>query len=209
MILGEIGDATSDQALDHNAHRADILGGARFVGRGQRAESGDVLVKLPLGRLRHFSDRLVERQARKVESGARVDLVVDVGDVADIGDMVRAIDVSQEAEQHVEHDDRPRVADMGEIIDRGAADIETHRLLVDRPEIFLASGEGVIETQPRRLRPLGRLIFGSGRRIHRQFSSASFKKRRANRRRRGWPDDRFSMGLRNAETRTSQLGASG
>ena len=176
VILGDIGDAARDQPLDHHPHRVDILGGARLVRRRQRAESGHVFVKLPLGRFRHFGDRLVERQVGKVARGARVDLVVDVGDVADVDDMVGAIEVAQEPEQHVEHDDRPGVADMGEVVDRGPADIETHRLRVDRREILLAAGEGVVETQPRLRRLRGRLVLGSGRRLHRQFSSASFRK---------------------------------
>ena len=87
--------------------------------------------------------------------------------------MALAIDVLQQSEQHVEYDDRPGVADMGEIVDRGAADIESHRVAVDRCEILLAAGEGVVETQLRVRRLRVRLVLGSGRRIHRQVSSAS------------------------------------
>ena len=92
MILGDIGDAAGDQPLDHRAHGPDILGGARLVGRRERAERRNVLVELALGRLRHFGDRLVQRRGRVVAPGARIDLVVDVGDVADVDDVVRAVD---------------------------------------------------------------------------------------------------------------------
>ena len=128
MILGDIGDAAGDEPLDHVAHLPDILGGARLFGRRQAAESGDVVMELALGRLRHLGDRLVQRQIGIVARGARVDLVVDVGDVADVEDVVRAIEMAEQAEQHVEHDDRPGVADMGEVIDRRAADVEPHRI---------------------------------------------------------------------------------
>ena len=37
-----------------------------------------------------------------------------------------AIEMAQQPEQHVEHDDRPGVADMGEVVDRGPADIDAH-----------------------------------------------------------------------------------
>ncbi len=85
--------------------------------------------------------------------------------------MALAVEMAQEPEQHVEHDDRPGVADMGEIIDGGAADVETYGLRVDRSEIFLAAGEGVVETQAASACLRGRLVLGSGRRIHRQFST--------------------------------------
>ena len=140
MILGDIGDAPRDQPLDHHAHRVDILRGARFVRRRQRAESTHVFVKLPLGRFRYLGDCLVERQVREVALGARIDLVLDVGDVADVDDMALAVEMAQEPEQHVEHDDRPRVADMGEVIDRGPTDIEAHCARIDRREIVLATG---------------------------------------------------------------------
>ncbi len=195
VILGDIGDAAGDQPLDHRPHRVDILGGARLVGRGQAAERGDVLVKLPLGRFRHPGDRLVERESGKVAGGARVDLVVDVGDVARVDHMVRAISVAQEPEQNVEHDHRPGVADMGEVVDGGPADIEAHRLRIDRGEFLLAAGERIVETQRDLLRLGRRLISRAGRRLHRRFSSASSHKGERTGAARVWPDDRVSMAL--------------
>ncbi len=209
MILGDIGDAAGDEPLDHDAHRVDILGGARLVGRRQRAERGDVVVKLPFGRFRHFGDRLVERQVGKVARGARIDLVVDVGDVADVGDVVRAVDVPQEPEQHVEHDDRPGVADMREIVDGRAADIEPHRVRVDRREILLAAGEGVVETQPAPSSPPRASRLGLGAAASSAILVGVISEGERIDVAPGWPDDRFSMALKNKETRTSQLGASG
>ncbi len=169
VILGDISDAAGDEPLDHRPHRVDILGGARLVGRRQASESGDVVVKLPQRGFRHLGDRLVERKVWKVAGGARVDLVVDVGDVARVDHMVRPISVAQEPEQDVEHDHRPRVADMGEIVDGRPADIHAHRLRVDRREILLGAGERVVEAQRSALRFRGRLVLGSGRRLHRLF----------------------------------------
>ena len=91
---------------------------------GSAAERRHVLVELALRRLRHLGDRFVEGQVGVFALGARVDLVVDVGDVADVEDMLRAIAMAQEPEQHVEDDDRPGVADMREIIDRRPADVD-------------------------------------------------------------------------------------
>ena len=61
--------------------------------------------------------------------------------------MVRPVNVAEKPEQHVEHDHRPRVADMGEVVDGGAADVHAHRLRVDRREILLGAGERVVEAQ--------------------------------------------------------------
>ena len=126
LAFRDIGVAARDQPLDHGAHLGDVFGGARLDGRLQAAERLHVRLELRVGLLGDLADRLVERQAGIVARGARVDLVVDVGDVADIGDVVGAIEMAQQPEQHVEDDDRPRIADMGEVVDRRAADIHAH-----------------------------------------------------------------------------------
>ena len=109
-----------------------MFGGPRFDARPQAAERIDVIVKLFFGLFSNLPDRLVQRQTGKITRGAVVDLVIDVGDVADVGDVVGAIDVPQQAEQHVEHDDRARVADVGEVIDRRPADIHAHVVGIER-----------------------------------------------------------------------------
>jgi hypothetical protein len=95
MALGDVGVAAGDERLAEPLHLLDVLGGARLYGRRQNAEGGDVVVELLLGRARHAADGLVEREVGEVLGGARVDLVVDVRDVADIGDVVGAVDVAQ------------------------------------------------------------------------------------------------------------------
>ena len=140
--------------------------GARLEGRRQGAQRRDVFVELALGRLRHLGDRVVERQVRPVALGARVDLVVDVGDVADVDHMLGAVDMAQQAEQHVEHDHRPGVADMGEVVDGRAADIEPHRARVDRREILLPAGQRVVEKRHASLQQSSRVwASGSTRRV--------------------------------------------
>ncbi len=115
-----------DEPLDQGPHLRDVLGRARLDGRRQAAERGDVLVELLLGLLGDRADRLVQRQVGIFLGRPRVDLVVDVGDVAHIGDVLGAVEVAQQPEQHVEDDDRPRIADMGEVVDRRPAHIHAH-----------------------------------------------------------------------------------
>ena len=206
MVLGDIRDAERDQAFDHLAHLVDVPGRARLDGRRQSAEGRDVVVKLAFGRLGHPGDRLVERQVREVPPGAGVDLVVDVGDVAGVDDMPGAVEVTEQAEEHVEHDDRPGVADMGEVVDRRAADIDPHRGRIDRRERLLPPGQGVVEAQGRRRR--------APRLCRLSAPGCAFRHRTSRLRAtasgavRDRPDDRFSMVFGKTETRTSQLEAS-
>ena len=96
MVLGDIGKAAGDQFFDDRAHLRDVLGGARLHRRRQAAERGDVVLVLLIGFFGDLADRLVQRQAGEIACGAVVDLVVDVGDVADIFDMRLAIEVAQQ-----------------------------------------------------------------------------------------------------------------
>ncbi|MND29459.1 hypothetical protein D3C80_199680 [compost metagenome] len=81
---------------------------------------------------------------RKIAQSTRVDLVVDVGDVAGVGDVGIAVDVAEQPEQHVEHDDRAGIADMGEVIDRRAADIHAHVVGIDRLERRFLADQGIV-----------------------------------------------------------------
>ena len=120
MPLGLIGEPPSDQPRDHGDHCGNMLGCPRLGRRRQHAEGGDVLMKLPGRRL----GQLTDRHALLGRPG--VDLVVDIGDVANIGDVVVAIEMAQQAEQEIEHDHRAGIADMSPVIDRRAAHIEPH-----------------------------------------------------------------------------------
>ncbi len=150
----DIGMAASDQGLDHRNHLADVVGGARLhrgLEAAQLLHVGKELVGRGLG---HLADGLVQRQVREIPQRPGIDLVVHVRDVADIGDMVRPVDVPQQPVQHVEDDDRPGIADMGEVIDRRAADIHPHIGRIDGLEGLLAAGQRVVELQ-RHMGPRG------------------------------------------------------
>ena len=102
VAFGDIGVAAGDQALDHRDHLRDMLGRPRLdIGR-QAAQCGHVVVKRGDGAFGQRGDRLA------ILAGGVDDLVVDIGDVADIADVVLAVDVAQHPIKHVEHDNRPR-----------------------------------------------------------------------------------------------------
>ena len=151
LAVRDIGHIARDQILDHRDHLAHMRGGARLEGRRQRVQRrhvGVVDVGVALG-----DDGNIDAFVHRLP----VDLVVDIGDVARIDDMVLAIHGAQQPEQHVEHHDRPRIADMGVIIDGRAADIEGHALRIARNERDFFAAQGVVNRKTHRFRWRNRL----------------------------------------------------
>ena len=88
----------------------------RLDSRRQAAERRGVGVKYR----RHLLGR--SRMSMPRSAAPRVDLVVDVGDVADISDMIRRHnDGARALKQQIEDDQHPAVADMEMIVDGRAA----------------------------------------------------------------------------------------
>ena len=142
-----IGMAIVEQPLDHHLHFGDIVGGAWLDARFEATQSRNVLLILGGGGFGHPPDGLVQLQLGKVAQGARVDLVIHVGDVADIGDMVRAIDLAQQPEQQIEDDGGAAIADMGKVVNRRAAGIEPHIVRIHGHEQRLGAGQCVVKRQ--------------------------------------------------------------
>ena len=69
--------------------------------------------------------------------------MADVGDVAHVAHLVAQL--LQVAEQHVEGNGRTGMTQVRVAIDRGAADVHAHHRLVQRHEVLLASGEGIVD----------------------------------------------------------------
>ena len=95
MVCFDIGVTGFHQPLDQRAHLGNVLGRARLRAWRQAAERRGILVELPIGLFRDLADRLVQGQRRIFLRRAGVDLVVDVGDVTDIGDVRGAVDMPE------------------------------------------------------------------------------------------------------------------
>ena len=149
MLFRHIGETLRDQPLDDAAHLVEMFGGARLGGRLKAAERRHIGLKLCVGAFRDAADRLVQRKIGEIPCGAIVDLVINVRDVAGVGNVLRAIEMPQQAEQHVEDDDRARVADMGEVVDRRPADIHAHVRGIERNEGFLLPRQRIVELELR------------------------------------------------------------
>ena len=102
----------------------------------QRVEVAVVLVGVALRELARGLAPLV----RAVD-----DLVVDVRDVADVGDLDPA--VLQVAQQQVGDQGRARVADVAEVVDRGAAAVEPTAPRLEQLEGPLLACEGVVDDE--------------------------------------------------------------
>ena len=116
-----------------------------MMGRTQGAEGGHVVV---VDRQIAIGDHV---DGDAFLGGLLVDLVIHVGDVGRVNHGVFAVGVAQQAEQHVEDDHRPGVADMGVVVDRRPADIHRHpaRILGDEGPLF--AGHGVVEREGHRV----------------------------------------------------------
>ena len=139
VAVGGVGVAGGDQALDDLDHLGDGLSGARLDIRGEVAEGGNVGAVVFERLLGNFADR------HAVFASPRVDLVVNVGDVAYIGHAREH--APEQADQHVVDHRGAGVADMGEVIDGRAAAIDTHVAGIDRDQRFPAFGEKVVQAQ--------------------------------------------------------------
>ena len=136
-------------------HRVDMLGRARLDIRLKAAKCLRVGLEGRVGFFRQFADRNIPL------GGAGVDLVIDVRDVADIGDVILAVEMAQQPVEHIEDDERPRIADMGEVIDRRPADIHAHVGGIDRLEDLLLPGQRIVKLQSHSF-PLQPRLAGGG-----------------------------------------------
>ena len=139
VAIGFVGVAAGQKRLDERDHLADVLGGLGLVIGLQDAQGRHVLMKGP-GRAFGDGPDVLSRFL-----GRRHDLVVHVGDVAHVGDA--AVKAPQEPVEHVEHDHRAGVADVGVVVDRGAANVEADPVGAKGPEVVLGAAQGVVEAK--------------------------------------------------------------
>ena len=133
-----IGRAAVDQPLDQLDDLADVLGRVRLGVRPARARAG------PCRRCSGAAISAASSAERPPGRPRRVvDLVVDVGDVADQHDAVAL--VLEEPLELGEDDERPRVADVHARVDRRAAGVDPHPRRVARLERLQGAGSGVVE----------------------------------------------------------------
>ena len=138
-VGGGVGVTALDQRLDQLDHLGDVAGGRRLVGRRGDVERGVGVVQLAL----HRGGEVVPGPA--LCCGLGQDLVVDVGDVADEGDL--ETEVAQPALQDVEGDARAHVPDVRLRLHGQAAQVETGLPLLEGDEVADFARRGVVEPE--------------------------------------------------------------
>jgi hypothetical protein len=151
-IVGETGDIevdvarralvcapASDQGCDQCEHVVNRCGGTRLTIRRQHPECGLVLV--------HGRDVALgqDRRLDALLGGAADDLVIDVGDVAHVGDGITGM--AQVPHHHVKRDQRPRMAEMAMVIHRHAADVDPDPAGLHRLKRLLFACQAVVDVQ--------------------------------------------------------------
>src|ERR1700733_7850489 len=133
-----IGEAFFLQAGNQRDHVFDVVGGAHgFLGLLQMQR-----VHIFEEGLHVFFGVFADRDARG--RGVLDDAIVHVGKVHDLQDAQAAGE--QEAAQYVLEDENTKIADMGIVVDWGAAAVDADFALVQGLEGLEAAGERVVET---------------------------------------------------------------
>ncbi len=134
-----VGAAASDQTLHQGDDLADMLGRLRLDRRFQQAEGRHIFVK---GADKLFGE---EGAVDAAFVGAIDDFVVDVGVVADIGDVISG--KLQIAVDDVKDDVGAGMTDMAVVINSNAADVHADVSRPQRHKLFFAATQGIIKTQ--------------------------------------------------------------
>jgi hypothetical protein len=135
-VVRPIGVAALEQRCDQLGHLVDVLGRPRQDVRDGHAKRG---------RIGQKALEVAAGQDVDPLSGGRGtpdDLVVDVG-VEDPGD--RQASPSEMADQQVDEEERPKVADVDRRVDRGAAGIDAHLPVVQWHQRSGQAGQRVVQ----------------------------------------------------------------
>ena len=148
-VVGEVAHGVIDVAVkalvsqvlrfelfDQAQHLRHVFGGARRVVGRQNAQRGRVFIHVLRETRRQLGNRLA------VFHGAADDLVVDVRNVAHIGDVETG--GFQPAVDDVERHHHARMADMAIIVDGHAADVHAYLARFHRDEYLLLASQGVV-----------------------------------------------------------------
>ena len=138
-VAGRVGKALVDQRLGHRDDIADVRGRPWLAIRPQDTQTPLVFVH----RLDHALGQRLEGFAILI--GSLEDLVVDIGNVAHIGDVIATR--TQVTRDDVEGHHHTRMADVTEVIDRHATDVHAHLVAFQWHEGCLGPAQGTVDGQ--------------------------------------------------------------
>src|SRR5262249_35464131 len=116
------------ESLDQFFHRLDEFPGTRLMCGIEATQP----LYVPMGNLVGALRQLTTANAPLARP--RLDIVINVRDVAHVSDLFSTVDRAQQTEKNVKDDDRPRVPDRREVVNRRAAHIHAHASGIERSE---------------------------------------------------------------------------
>ena len=138
-VVERIGVSVLDQSLNHSDNLADMRSGAGLCVRSQHTECGRIFVH-------RLNETFGQRSERLTVLVCAVDdLVVDVGNVTDVGDVESGC--LQIAVDDIEHHQHPGMSQMAEVVYGHAADIHLNLSRFEGDEVLFFVGEIVIDLQ--------------------------------------------------------------
>mmetsp|Transcript_26884 Transcript_26884/g.48654 ORF Transcript_26884/g.48654 Transcript_26884/m.48654 type:complete len:376 (+) Transcript_26884:1851-2978(+) len=148
MPLVLVSIAIRDQPGNHRHHLRDILRRARLVIGPHRPQRVHIRMIPGDGLIGALGDQVFKASRSAglltLQRGG-VDLVIHIGEIADIGHVIVTIGMAQQTVQHIKHQHGPRVAQMRPIVNCGATQIHPHIVRVDRHKRFFAAVKAVVE----------------------------------------------------------------
>ena len=140
-VEGIIGVSIFDEARDDGDHLGNIFGGFRLEVWREGVEFLAAFKELFCGGLGEFCCGDIEFFC------ALNNFVVDIGDIADVGDFCVWEGMTEQPVEDVKDDEGSCISDMDMVIDGGSADIESDVVWVDGRERFDRGGCTVVESE--------------------------------------------------------------
>ncbi len=136
-VRGLVGKPALLQHPDHVEHALHVLRRARLdIGFFDAERRGVLVHRLDEARGQRLDGLVVVLRAPD-------DLVVDIGDIAHVGDFETR--GAQPAPHHVEHHHHPRMAQMAVVVDGHAAHVHAHLAGGERHEIPLVARQRIVD----------------------------------------------------------------
>src|ERR1700683_697878 len=136
-IGADVGVVTFDELAHHVDDLRHVLRGARLVIGWQHAEALAILVHGVDEALRQGLDWFA------VLGRAPDDLVIDIGDVAHIGQPIAPL--PQVTAHHIEYQEHARMSDVYVVVHGEPAHVHAQRARDDGPKLLLMPAEGVVD----------------------------------------------------------------
>lgn len=149
MILRKIGKEEMKKKVDNGENLVNMLGWERMESGMKIKKRGKIGMKMRIGDLGEFEDRLIEGKIGIIKRGERIDIVIKIGNVERIGEMMREVKMEKKKEKKVEKDKRERIENMRKIIKSREEEINEKIIRIDGGKWIISEGKSIIKKKLR------------------------------------------------------------